>query len=239
MKLSKLQTNYCQLEGITVAYTEHGQGEKLLLLHANSSSKHFWTKRMQDEYKDFHTIAIDSRFHGQTEASGDDITYEMMGEDTIKFIEKMNFQNCTVIGYSDGAIIALYLASVRPDLFKSYISISPNLNYQDITDKWKKNIKMLCKYLRFLNTIGLVKKRIIIRCEMMLMETYLNVKSLNSITKDLHIIYGDSDICSDSHFEQMKAWIPQARFTKITNATHGNMLKHEDVLRTIREDLHT
>jgi pimeloyl-ACP methyl ester carboxylesterase len=108
---------YVDLRGVRTWYDVHGAGEPLLLVHPGGvgvDSRAFGPNIRQLS-EAFRVYTPDRRGHGRTPDVGP-ITYEAMAADTIEFIERVIGAPTRVLGMSDGAITALYVAMERPDL---------------------------------------------------------------------------------------------------------------------------
>ena len=121
-----METQFVQCNDVNIAYTENGEGETLLLLHGNSESKALFKKYQSTYFFDFHTFALDSRGHGQSSWNGEYLTIEQFSDDVIEFCRQKEITKASVIGFSDGGNIALYLAKKEPFLFENVIALSPN-----------------------------------------------------------------------------------------------------------------
>jgi pimeloyl-ACP methyl ester carboxylesterase len=96
----------------------HGVGEPLLLVHPGGvgvDSRAFGPNVRQLS-EAFRVYTPDRRGHGRTPDVDGPITYEAMAADSIEFIERIVGAPTRVLGMSDGAITALYVAMERPDL---------------------------------------------------------------------------------------------------------------------------
>ncbi|HEY71595.1 MAG TPA: alpha/beta hydrolase, partial [Anaerolineae bacterium] len=100
--MSANTTRYLELKDVRIAYREHGSGPVLLLLHGNSGSKEEFSKYQMLHFENFHTIALDSRGHGETVSSDLHLNIDMISEDVIGFCKAMSIDQAFVIGYSDG-----------------------------------------------------------------------------------------------------------------------------------------
>ena len=112
---------YIDPAGIKFWYEEHGKGEPLLLLHpggAGVDSRAFGSN-LEAFAKQFHVFLMDRRAHGRTADTAGEITFELMADDTIRFLEQVISKPAKLVGYSDGAVVALLVAKKRPDLEKS------------------------------------------------------------------------------------------------------------------------
>lgn len=79
----------------------------------------------------FCCLTVDLPGHGQTQVTGGDICYRMpeTAQALIELLQKLDIQKCSLVGYSMGGRLALYLAIHFPDYFERVIleSASPGL----------------------------------------------------------------------------------------------------------------
>lgn len=233
-----LETKFCTMETIKMAYNEYGSGPDILLIHPNSSSKSIWDGMRQTLFKEYHSIAIDLRCHGETVSDQDQLTYSMSGQDVLDFTHKMKLTNCPVVGYSDGAIVILYMASIEPSNLRPMVAVSPNLTGDSVKPGWIRMMKIMIGMSKVLNKLSLVNEGVVKRSEMMLHNEYLKVETLASIRDNVLVIHGDNDICIPEHFVEMKAFMPRVQFIEIEKASHGNILKnkmtHKQIINFIK-----
>jgi pimeloyl-ACP methyl ester carboxylesterase len=69
----------------------------------------------------FHVYAPEQRAHGHTPDVDGPISYELMAQDTVSFIESVIGQPVYMLGCSDGAVVALLVALRRPDLVRQLV----------------------------------------------------------------------------------------------------------------------
>ena len=114
--------DYVQAGGLRTYYETEGEGEPLVLLHGG-----LWTV----ETMEAQTQALSARYrerperrgHGRTADVAGPITYEAMAADTIAFLEAMQMGRAHLVGWSDGAVVALRVALDRPDLVGKLVFI--------------------------------------------------------------------------------------------------------------------
>lgn len=80
---------------------------------------------------DYYVIAIDSRGHGRSTLGGEPLSYRQLQLDVQDVIEALNLKNCTIIGHSDGGIVALRLAAARLASIKQIITIGAGWRLMD------------------------------------------------------------------------------------------------------------
>ena len=109
--------------GVRVCYYEAGEGRPVILLHGFSSTAHSaWIDEgLVDELAKSHRVlAMDGRGHGGSDKPHD---AALMGpeaaKDTARLMDHLGLKQAHVVGYSHGAHLAAYLATVAGDRFKS------------------------------------------------------------------------------------------------------------------------
>ena len=117
------RADYLNVDGVRVYYVEEGQGEPLILLHGGLGSAEDFAHQIPTLARHFRVIAFERSGHGHTADTNDAFTFESMVDQTASFIEAIGLKDVNIIGWSDGAIVALLLAISRPDLVKKMVSI--------------------------------------------------------------------------------------------------------------------
>jgi len=71
-----------------------------------------------------HVYTPEERAHGRTPDADGPVSHELMAHDTIMFIESAIGHPVYLMGYSDGAVIALTIALHRPDLVRRVVFVA-------------------------------------------------------------------------------------------------------------------
>lgn len=235
--MDKLATEFLDLATIRIAYTQHGSGQHLLLLHGNSESKHIFRDHQLNHFSDFHTLALDSRGHGESRSVDEAYTIDQYSDDVIDFCKAKGIRDSYVIGYSDGGNIALFLASKAPEIFTRVVAISPNYLVSGSTDGSLRLITRLHRVMTFLNRIGFNLKKILMRLNLMLTDIGITDAELNSIRTDLKIIYAEHDMIKETHLQQLAALIPNATLDKIYASNHLTVLNRPPAIKIMQDYL--
>ncbi len=229
-----LKTQIIQCKDVNIAYTENGEGNVMLLLHGNSENKEIFKKYQTEYFRDFHTFALDSRAHGQSSWNGENLSIEQMSNDVIEFCRLKNIPKASVIGFSDGGNIALFLAKNAPDLFTDVIALSPNTLVSGTEKKTLTLINAFQKVYRFLKKIGINTDKWIKRFNLMLTDIGLSFKDLSSIRTRVHIIYSEHDMINEDHILQIHKAIQGSTIYKEMKANHMNEVGKTGVVNRIR-----
>jgi pimeloyl-ACP methyl ester carboxylesterase len=112
------------LNGVDTWYEEQGEGEPLVLLHPGGADARAWGPNLGPLAERFRAFTPERRGHGRTPDVEGPITYELMVDDTVAFIEEAVGGPAHLVGHSAGANLALLTALRRPDLARRVALIS-------------------------------------------------------------------------------------------------------------------
>jgi pimeloyl-ACP methyl ester carboxylesterase len=115
--------SYVEIGELKTWYDEQGEGEPLVLLHGGMSMNETWGAQMPDFGARFRVTAPERRGHGHTPDLEGPMSYDVMANDTIGFLEAVVGNPAHLIGWSDGGIVGLLIAMARPDLVRKLVVI--------------------------------------------------------------------------------------------------------------------
>jgi pimeloyl-ACP methyl ester carboxylesterase len=103
-----------EIGGARIYYevTGNGNGPALLVLHGGFGNLEIFNAILPDLNRDFKVIGIDSRGHGKSTVGPTALTYEQMQNDVLRVLKHLNIDSVSIIGFSDGGIIAYRLVSL-------------------------------------------------------------------------------------------------------------------------------
>ena len=106
---------------IALSYQEKGSGEPLILLHGNGEDSSYFRHQIahfQDRYR---VIALDTRGHGKSPRGSAPFTIRQFARDLLDFLEIHGIADAVLLGFSDGANIAMRFAMEHPERVKALI----------------------------------------------------------------------------------------------------------------------
>jgi pimeloyl-ACP methyl ester carboxylesterase len=115
------QGHYVQANGLNMYYEEYGSGKPLILLHGGTVTSQMWQPFLPSFVPHFRVITPDSRAHGKTNNPNGELSYHLMADDIVAFIQALNLTQPLVFGYSDGGQIALEIGMRYPGLTAALI----------------------------------------------------------------------------------------------------------------------
>lgn len=109
-------------------FIEQGQGEPLLLLHGNGESGGYFAHQMDALSKYYRVIALDTRGHGRTPRGAAPFTIRQFAADLYAFLQGQSLEQVNLLGFSDGANIAMIFAMEHPECVRKLILDGGNLD---------------------------------------------------------------------------------------------------------------
>lgn len=123
------------VRGLVTHVETSGEGEPVLYLHGAAEWIGYSARLVDLLARGYRVIEPERRGHGHTPDRDEELTYSDMSADTIALIEAMAVDRPHLVGFSDGAIIALEVAMERPDLVGKVVAIGPNVSVAGLTDE--------------------------------------------------------------------------------------------------------
>lgn len=94
-------------DGYTLCYSEHGEGEPIVLLHGFCGSSEYWDKVVPLLSGSYRCIVPDLRGHGSSDAPLGAYSIEQMADDVLKLLDELNLPKVTLLGHSMGGYVTL------------------------------------------------------------------------------------------------------------------------------------
>ncbi len=235
--MNKLRTEHVKLDDIHIAYTQYGDGSNLLLLHGNSGSKKFYKQYQLEHFSNFHSYALDSRGHGQSRSKDNALSYEQQSMDVLNFCKVNGITQSSVIGYSDGGNLALWLAVKAPEIFTRVVAISPNTLASGTSERTIWAIQKAINSMKKLRKFGFPNKKPLMRFELMLTDTGITNADLQNIKTSVLIVYAENDMVTEEHILEISSQIPGGEVKKINGCNHFTIPFQNETIKTMQDYL--
>lgn len=108
---NKAAGRYYRIRGMMMYCEVYGQGKPLLMIHGNGGSISTFSRNIGYFAKNYRVIVADSRSQGHSADPRDSLTFEQMADDYAALLDSLHAAPAYILGWSDGGIIALLLAS--------------------------------------------------------------------------------------------------------------------------------
>jgi pimeloyl-ACP methyl ester carboxylesterase len=115
---------YIGVAGHEVWHEVSGAGEPVVLLHgAFAGASSFAMQTPALVAAGFEVYAPERRGHAHTRDIEGPLTYSVMADDTVAYLAQVLPAGAHLVGWSDGAVVALLVAQRRPDLVRRMVLI--------------------------------------------------------------------------------------------------------------------
>lgn len=225
---------YCNIGDIKLVYYERGRGETLLLIHGNNMNSMMMKKMFNYLSKFYHVIAVDSRGHGESENGKKIYSIELYAEDMMKFCRNKSLSNIIVIGYSDGANVALAIAHKYPYIAKKMILICGNYNVDGV--KWI--IKMPILFAK--SVVGIARKFLpnvkfmFWKIKLMVEDYGITESEMRKINTNILILTAKYDFVYRQHQLDMNRYLKNSHMYIVKGTNHFNIITSRETFKVIK-----
>lgn len=208
---------FIQLDSQIIYYERTGEGHPLILLHGNGGD-HTMYNELVDALSDTYEIyAVDTRGHGGS-ATPKAYHYGEMAADITKLIKALDIKKPAILGFSDGAILAMIIGMEDPDLISHLILCGGNLSPKGLKHSTVKDIKK-----NFKKTNDPLQK-------LMLDEPDIHSRDLSRITVPTLVIAGSKDCIKKSETENIAKNIPASELMILPKENHSSYIVNNTYL---------
>ncbi|GFI09870.1 3-oxoadipate enol-lactonase 2 [Lachnospiraceae bacterium] len=198
---------------ISLYYQEKGNKEPFILLHGNGEDSSYF-KHQIDYFSDrYRVIAIDTRGHGKSPRGTKPFTIEQFSHDLYDFMISHKISNAVILGFSDGANIAMKFAMKYPDKVKALILNGGNLNPKGVKRTTQIPIELGYRIARGFALKSSGAKKSAEMLGLMVNEPNIERTELSRITAPTLVICGRNDMIKESHTKEIAENIPGAKLS--------------------------
>lgn len=196
---------------IVLHHREKGQGEPLILLHGNGEDGGYFEHQL-DYFSDrYRVIAVDTRGHGQSPRGSLPFTIQQFCCDLCRFMERLGLADAILLGFSDGANIAMAFAMQHPDKVKALILNGGNLDPKGVKRRVQLPIVLGYKIASHFAAKSPEAQKNAEMLGLMVLEPHVDPASLAKITAPTLVISGTKDMIKTAHTKVIAQSIPHAR----------------------------
>ncbi|MDR2091656.1 MAG: alpha/beta hydrolase [Clostridiales bacterium] len=224
---------YIKVNGIDLYYEEYGDenAPPVVFLHGNAGSMKTFQKTKEVFLKDKRVFLLDSRGHGKTVFEGK-IDFPTMGADVAEFITAKGLKDVSLVGYSDGGIVALETAAILGGVVKNMVVIGANLRFDGVKKAERAVLKAAYAFFSlfsFLKKYKQLKKCFYI----MLSQPEITEEKLKKITAKTLVAAGEHDIIEEKHTKEIAEKLPDSELLIVEGADHFFFSKRNDQINEI------
>src|SRR5215831_21396859 len=241
--LEGFQAGYVEVAGLPTWHEVRGEGPAVVLLHGGFSGAAAWSAQAPAlTGAGFRVYVPERRGHAHTPDVDAPLTYEVMAEDTVAYLEAAVSGPAHLVGWSDGAVVALLVAQRRPELVARMVLIGQYYNSSGRVpgsdlDRWLRSeeAKDLLRQgydpvspdgpghfpVVYAKTLAMIDS-----------EPELDLATLGTVGAPTLVLQGDRDEVTLDHGAAVAAALGNARLA-VLPATHALPLELPDVVNAL------
>jgi pimeloyl-ACP methyl ester carboxylesterase len=215
------------VNGVRIYHEVHGAtGPWLVMLHGGLGIVDYWGNQVPDFAKDHRVLLIESRGHGRSTRDDKTYTYELMASDVVAVMDKLGIDKASIVGWSDGGIIALVMALNNPDRLDKIVALGANSDPSGVDF----DVAGGATFGQYVTNAGKNYERVsstpkdydaFVKAISKMWETEPNITAkLGAIKTPTLIMAGQYDVIKDAHTRMMAATIPGAKLEIVANTAH-------------------
>lgn len=222
------EQSYVENNGARIWYTAYGSGPTVILLHGGLGHAGNWGYQVPALVNSgYRVVSIDSRGHGHSTRDAQPFTYELMASDVSAVMDALNINKASLVGWSDGACIALVLASQVPSRVAGVFFFACNMDPSGTkefeftpiigrcisrhTQDYKQLSATPDKFDEFFEAVGLMQRT----------QPNYSADDLAQIKIPVVIVQSEHDeFIKREHAEYLVQSIPNAEFIELPEVSH-------------------
>jgi pimeloyl-ACP methyl ester carboxylesterase len=218
---------YVELGAVRTWYDEHGDGPPLVLLHGGLVDARFFEPNLGPLAERFHVYTPERRGHGHSPDVEGPITYQLMADDTIAFLDAVVAGPADLVGHSDGAVVAMLVAMQRPELVDRLVMMSGGFDKSgEAVPDMEFDVDQVVQFLG--TAYGEVSPDgeghfpvVVAKIgEMMRTEPAMDVSELARVTQRSLVVFADDDLMTLRHAVDMYDALPDAELAVVPGTSH-------------------
>ena len=192
-------------------YREKGEGETLVLLHGNGEDSSYFSSQIEAFSPFYHVFALDTRGHGKTPRGDAPFTIRQFARDLLDFFDAHGIEKAHLLGFSDGANIAMCFALANPHRLSSLVLNGGNLDPSGVKRSFQLPIEIGYRIALHASKKSEKARANAELLGLMVNDPMLTPQEISAIQAPTLVVAGTRDMIRKSHTRLIAASIPGAK----------------------------
>lgn len=220
-------------DGSSIHYVTAGTGFPIVFLHGNNSNYHYFAHQIRFFSERYAVIAMDSRAQGLSTNRAEKLNFSLMAEDLAEVLAHEKINRALIVGFSDGANLALVFAKLYPAQVAGLVLNAGNQVPYGLTPFWHFITDVQMFGARFLSHFLKKWKKILNIYQLMEQPIPITREEIEKITAPTLIIQGQFDVVTVQHAKKLQRLIKGSSLIIIPGATHSFAHKQPDIFNPV------
>lgn len=196
---------------ISLNYIEAGSGTPMLLLHGNNENNTSMKAQIDFFSKKYRVFAPDTRGHGKSPRGSGEFTLSRFADDLNGFMDEHKLSDAIILGFSDGANIAMLFAVKYPRRVRALILCGGNLRPDGVKGIYQLPTAALYALVSMVSAIDIRYRRPAEMLRLMVREPKITYDELSAISAPVLVVAGTRDMIKRAHTEAIARAIAGSR----------------------------
>lgn len=216
-----MQDGYILSNACAIYYDVQGEGsQEILFLHGNGEDRRIFDSISRKLYSKYRIYRMDSRGHGKSSYVPGTLSIAQMAEDTVQVMQELNLNRPHLVGFSDGANVAMQVAIQHSDMIGKLVLVGGNLYPDGLLPHILFQMKAQERYLKLKKRMGISVEKDLELLFLMTKEPNISPENLRRIQNATLVIAGEHDMIRRSHTYLIAKAIPNAVLRIIPDGDH-------------------
>ena len=212
---------------IRLHFIERGSGDPLILLHGNGEDSTYFKHQIDCFQGGYRVIAVDSRGHGRSPRGTAPLTLMQFAEDLAGLMDRLGIVSAHILGFSDGANVAMLFALAYPGRVRSIVLNGGNLCPEGLTEQTRREIDEEYEQALAQHDEGQLEL-----LRLMIDEPHIDSAQLAQLDMPALVVAGTDDMIEESHTRQIAESIPGAQLAFV-EGTHFVAAENPDAFNRV------
>lgn len=235
---------YADVNGVHMYYESTGAGEPLILLHGGFGGVHLFGGQVPALAERYRVLVPEQRGRGHTADVEGPISYQLLADDIVAFLEETVGEPAHLVGVSDGGVVGLLIAIARPELLRKLVTVGGNFHgdgllnvamwthaspddeawtgprqrYAAVSPDGAEHFPVVFTKLQQMWRYG---------------QPILTTADLAQISIPVLVMVGDDDVIHHAHTVALYEALPHGQLAVIPGASHGVFMEKPDVFNRL------
>ncbi|MBK8904925.1 MAG: alpha/beta hydrolase [Anaerolineaceae bacterium] len=231
------EQGYVEHDGAQIWYAAFGVGLPVILLHGGLGHSGNWGYQVPALVEHgYRTVVIDSRGHGRSTRDERPLRYDLMASDVLAVMDTLHLDRAALVGWSDGAVVALTLAMQAPKRVAGVYFFACNVDASGVKEITEANPLLDCcfsrhaqDYAQLSATPGEFERFVEAVNHMQSTQPNYSAQDLAQVRVPVTVVHSEHDeFITREHADYLAQTIPQAQFVHLPGVSHFAPLQRPD-----------
>lgn len=223
-----------------IFYRVFGTGHPLVLLHGGLASSEYWHGVVPVLSARYSVVLIDTRGHGRSTLGTQTLSYALLARDTIAVMDHLQYERAGLIGWSDGAIVAIELGLHNAERVECAFAFAANYDSTGIKSNFAQS-PLFAAYLERCRTDHAklsgasdgYDNLLSAITQLWTVESQYSLHQLCGIHVPFAIAHAQYDeAIKEEHARRLAAAIPGAEFVTLSGVSHFALVQDPNQVAT-------